>query len=143
MADNIKNLVISFILLGLFTMSFFSFLIYSTLENNPGSDLLKDENFNTTFNELNSSLESMQKTANEQKNLTFSENPLVATFGLVSTAVVGAGRVFSGMVFNTWNIIATFIGRTGIVPPIVISIIFTIIMIAIIFLIWKNWRQGE
>ena len=141
--EGISGMIISFILVGLFALAFITFIYQTSLDNNPQSELLTEPVMNQTFNSLNETLNSYQTIAEEQKNLTFSENPLIATFGLVSFAIVGAGRIFSNIIMGTFNIITTMLFNVIGIPPIIFGIIFTIIIITVVFLLWRNWRQGS
>lgn len=143
--DGIRNMIISFILVGLFALAFISFIYQTSIDNNPTSDLLTNSQLNKTFKGLNSTLSSYQQQAEFQKNVSFSENtnPFVAIFELAVTSIIGIGRTFTGMIFGTWDLITGLIFVTLGVPPIVIGVILSIIIITVIFLLFRMWRVGS
>jgi len=145
MAEGIRNMVISFILVGLFSLALISFIYQATIDNNPSSKLLTTPELNTTFYNLNKTLSGYQDTAESQKNKTFDENvnPLVATFELAIYAIVGVARIFSNMIVNVWDILTGFMFNVIGIPAIVIGVIFAIITITIVFYLFKMWRVGE
>jgi hypothetical protein len=143
LADNIKDFIIAFILIGLFALCFVSFIYQASQDNNPQSELLNDSRLSPLFTNLNSTLNTYQNVTTEQKNSFMSDNPLVEFGSMISLAIVGTGKVFANIIVGTWDILTTFITTTLGVPPVVIGIIFSIILISVIFMIWQNWRQGK
>lgn len=135
-----RELLISSVLVGLFVIAFLNFVYISTINNSPDNALLKDKALNQTFYSLNNSMQSYQTTAQKQLNATESET-ISSSFGaLVMFSIIGAGRVFTGMITGTFNSIFLLATQTLGIPAFVIGIFITIIIITIIFLSWRIYR---
>lgn len=139
----LDKFIISGLLLGLFSLSFFMFTYFLINNNNDNNNqLLQDKSFNQTFYSINNSLNDIQTTSEEQYNST-SKEPINVGFGsLIYFSIRNAGNIFGGMVTSILNPIFNLVlGVLG-VSPVVIAVFISIVLVTLIFLAWKMYRLG-
>lgn len=137
-----KDMIISALLIGLFTFCFISF-IYQTSIDNDSSTLLKDQSLNRTFLALNSSLLSYQSIAQTQQNSSNSDSPTSNLGDIILYSIVGVGRTFTTMITGVYLIIFDSATENLGIPPIVFGVLTTIMIISIIFLMWRLFKSGS
>lgn len=138
-----ESTIITAIIIALFSFGLISFAYYTTINNNPDSTLLSDPVFNETFNSLNSTMGQYQATAEEQLNNTQKEVPTVLSDNLIFQSIIGIKNTFTGIIKVMTNIISTLLFRVLHLNYIILGIIMTIILVSIIFGIWRLIKTGE
>lgn len=140
---NFKELLIGFIMVGLFIVALISFTYNITSENSLNSSLLKEPRLNKTFTKMNETLSDFYTTSNSQLSSNQNETISGGAFGLISYAIIGSVRTFTGTIVTTYYVITTLISSTIGIPNIVLNIIMALIGIALIFSAWRIYRQGQ
>ena len=138
----LDKFIIAGLLLGLFSLSFFMFAFNLINDNNTNNNqLLNDKNFNKTFYSINKSLDNIQTESEKQYNSTSKESISIGFGSLIYFSIRNAGNIFGGMVTSVLNPIFNMVISVGI-PPIVIAVFISIILVTLIFLAWKMYRIG-
>jgi hypothetical protein len=138
---NFKEYPIAFLLVGLFIVAMIGF--GGKLAQNYGHNetLIKDENFD--FGKIESRVLETSKQAEGWGETFRSDNPLLALGGLVLFSIWGIGQLIWGSVTGTFSIMTD--GATAVfgIPPIVTGVLTAILIISLIFALYKLLRAGE
>ena len=137
-----RQILINSILVGLFAFALITFLFVSMAQNNPSSQVFQDPSLNKTYYALNESLNSYQAIAEEQKNSTFSDNPVLGFVDIVLLSILGAGRILSTMVSGTFNTLSVFAMEIFHIPAIVLGVLSTVMIVSVIFLLWRMYKTA-
>lgn len=136
------ELFVSFAIIGLAIFSIFQFGIDLQSESNVTDKFIDNTVINTVYVDLGSNLGNLRENATKQKQLFESESPTSGFGSILLFSILSAGKVFNGMIIGIFNIIivlpATFLG----VNEIVISVIATILILAIILGLWSVYKLG-
>lgn len=137
-----KTLWISFVLIALVVFALMSFIVQFQTDQGD-STILENTVFNKSYQALQTNLTSFSATAQGQKENFESDPPTVSFGALVVFAIVSSGQIFSGMIIALYNIFivlpATFLG----IPEIVISVLSAVLLVTIILVLWRLYKQGE
>jgi|TARA_Y100000310_G_scaffold97876_1_gene95551 hypothetical protein len=133
---------VSFILVGLVLFSLMAFVVQFQ-EDHGKSTVLENSVFNDSYQALQTNLTGFRDTSQSQKE-NFEADPPTLSFGaLIIFAIVSAGQIFAGMIVAIFNILivlpASFLG----IPPLVIGIFSSILVLTIILLLWRLFKVGE
>lgn len=142
MADNFKEYLVSFILIGLFIIAMISFSVGFANENNSTITIIGESKIKYTYTALNDTLSDLNKNTGSQENATSSDPGSFGAESIILTSIWGSLKVFWSSIKDVSNILATFMKYIG-VSYLVIGVILSIIIITIIFLAWKTIRTGE
>ena len=137
----IRNYIVSALLFGLFLIATFMFIFQASRDSN--SDVLvNDKMLNKTFYSMNKSLSGLQTTASEQWNATNSETPTKGSDSIIILSIKYSGTIFGGVISTIYNITFVFLAQALGIPPIVLGIGASIIIVTIIFFLWRMYRTG-
>jgi magnesium-transporting ATPase (P-type) len=140
---NFRTLLINTLLIGLCVIAFLAFAFQISNDNDSPRNILSDPTLNKTYNNLNSSLNTYRTLGESQLNATTNEPPTTSFDSIILFSIVGAGRVFTSIITDVYDIFFTLLIETIGIPVIVITVFITIILITVIFLVWKTFRAGE
>jgi len=152
MATGLKTLIISFLLVGLFTYSFISFGDKFQNDMDANQTLLNesDSNLNSTYGFFRTNLEESEDTANTSRT-SFESEKVTSEFGsLTLSSVVGVAKSFTGTMIGFFNVIFDLIkvvfgfdeGNSAAFTA-VIGTLSAILLITIIFFAWRWIRTGS
>lgn len=137
-----QNTLISFILVGLIVFGIMAFTVNIQSENNSEVRLLNDSFMNNTYSNLENDLNDFKDTADSQKELFESENPVLSFGTLIFYSIVSAGKVFSSMMIGMFNVVislpVTYFG----ISPIIVGVLGIILIISIIIGLWIIYKVG-
>jgi hypothetical protein len=138
----IRTYIINGLLFALFIMALFSWIYQAS--SDFGSDILiNDKVMNKTFNSMNKTLSGIQQTSADQWNATSTENPTKGSDSIIILSIKNSGTIFGGVISTIYNITFGFLGTALGIPPIVLAIFSAIIIISIIFFLWRMYRSGS
>ena len=136
-----KSFPIIFLLVGLFIVALVGF--GGKLASNYGHEetLLKDDNFD--FGRIETHVTQTSTQAEGWGDTFRSDNPLLAFGGLVLFAIWGIGQLIWGSVMGMFIILTD--GATAVlgIPPIVTGVLTAILVISLLFALYKLLRVGE
>ncbi len=131
-------------LFGLMMFAMFSFM-FVLQEDNPidGVTKLRDDPLlNDTYNNLNLELNALQGEAETQRGAFEQESPS-SNFGeLTFLTIVSVGKVFNGLVIGLYNILIKLPATALGVPPIIYSLVGSLLVITLIIGSWLLYRAN-
>ena len=141
--DSWKGLIIGFALIALVAYSIFNFAYITQVNNGVNNTILNEPVFASLNSTLSSNLQSLQVATNTQSNASLQEQ------GTLSNP---SGALVLGSIFNSFSRFFlflfgfgfTFVGLLGflIQDTLITGVIFSIILITIIYSFWKLLKQG-
>lgn len=137
-----ESLFINFMLIGLVVFSMFALIVEFQDDNNIKNPLIENNLMNDTYGILRQDLGDLRDTSQGQKTLFESENPTSGFGTILLFSIVKSGKIFNGMIIGVFNAIiklpVVFLG----LDPIIVSVISTILIIAIIIGLWVLYKLG-
>lgn len=136
-----REYIISAVLVGLFIVALLQFANFSAVDNG-GRNILSDPVLNNSMGNMSVALGGFVGDTGTQLNSTNTEQPQSSFGSLVLLSVLNAGRVFTGTVTGVYSIIGYLLVQKLGMPPFVISVISGIIIVSLIFFLWRMYRLG-
>lgn len=143
MVENFRTLIVASLITGLFLFSMISLVIQMSTDNEIDAIILQNENINRTFSQLGGNLSNAQGVAQSQRLGFESEVPTVGTNSFLFESIIGAGKVFTGMWRNIYDITFGLLSTTLGVDPIIIGTLISILLIIIVLLAWSLYKIGR
>lgn len=141
-----RNMIISFMVVGLFVFSMITFGIGIATLNN-GQSIASDQRINSTYGSYVTQLANVQSTAEQQRDKFDSESPTLSFGEILFESIVGVGRTFTssmvGFMDTTFNLIFVTIFGGDPTFAVVIGTIIGIVLLSIVFLLWRVYKAGE
>lgn len=146
-----KDILIGTLIVGLCLFALVNFGIQTQVDNNSTLRLTDNYLLNDSFGDLNSELGSnlsgSQSLAESQREGFETEIPTEGDDNFKFKSIISTGKSFTGMLRNLYNVIFGLIFKslginTG-AGRIIFGTIATIIIITIIFLLWRAYRSGS
>ena len=138
-----KDLFVTFALIGIFVLCMINFGIQIARDNDSTTSIMDNPQMNATFSGLETNLSTFQSQTSAQRDIFEGDNPKVGLGFFMLETIMGAGRVFTGMVFGVFSLLlgplATIIG----ISPVIIGIIASILIVSIILAAWRAYKVGE
>ncbi len=144
MAQSFLKLVIAFSLVGLMVYGIIIFGYNLQRENYANETILEHSTLQNVTIKLNESL-SLQEDESEKQRGGFEGQTTSTSIGFfMLDAVISGGRIFTGMLMLIYNLTlnSSLVTRTLGIPRIVISVITSILLVSIIFLLWRTYKAG-
>ena len=138
-----RNLIVTALLGGLFLFALINASIFMTTNNNANNTLLDNEAINSTFGQLESDLKTTQNSAEEAKTGFEEESPTIGTDSFLFNSIIGAGKIFTGMWRNMYNLTFGLVSETIGISPIVLGTLTTILLMTITLLAWSLYKTGK
>ncbi len=140
---NFRSLIIGAMLTSLFVIAMMNGHIFLSQENNVNASLLDEEDINRVYTQLNSSLNDAQESASNVRTAFEDEKPnLLAGFFLLES-IINAAKALGSILVNIFNLtFGVMISKLGI-PPLFFGVMTAILLIMMVFLAWKLFKQGE
>lgn len=141
-----RNMIISFMIIGLFVFAMISFGIgIATL--NDGTSITEDKRINKSYGQYETQLKQVQSEAEEQRNKFDSESPTTSFGEILFSSIVGVGRTFTSSLVNfmdiTFSLVFTTVFGGDPAFAVVTGTIIGIILLSIVFLLWRVYKAGE
>ena len=133
---------VSFALGTLLILSIFAFGMTLQSDNN-GTEIIKQNTLlNSSFNQLQSDLGGMRSVAQTQRESFESETPTAGFGSLILFSIVSSGKVFTGVIIGSFNVLIklpmVFFG----IDPIVSSVLLTILIVMFLLGLWSLYKLG-
>lgn len=145
----LRNMVIAFVVIGLFAFAFISFGVSFQEEWGADDTITDNTHISDIYSGVNKSIKSGYQGAEEQKGAMTEEEPTQS--GTVSELIMGAistvASVFTGVVYGIFGSITDplmkALGLPQEVARIVGVVLSTILAITATLLIWKLFKLGR
>jgi hypothetical protein len=140
-----KGLIIGLLLVGLFAISMINGGIILAQLNNANNSIADHPALNLFASNLNQSLEGAYENANSSQEA-ISSSPITLTTGFpVFDAISGIWKTLIVIPMTLYNLIVNFVLSTFLSPTeaIVLSVIGAVIIITVIFGVWKLVATGQ
>jgi|TARA_R100000093_G_scaffold35691_1_gene18851 hypothetical protein len=139
----VMGLFSAFALCGLFLFAMLNFGFGIQENYNVNNTILSHTGLNETFADLDSELSGFDEQATAQWNAT-SQEQVTESFGSLLLGGIGnAVKTFTSMVTSVYNIvIVQSAGLLGI-PPVVVTLLTSFLMVMIVLMLWRVIRTGE
>lgn len=141
MADNFRNYIVTFILIGIFFISAIMFYIQFTNDNPVGIDLLSNTRLNRTYSNISDVLSTELTTSKNQLNATLRDELTINVGDLTISSIWGSLTKFTKVIVSISNLMLDLLSSIG-VSYIIIGGIIMIIIVTTIFLMWQTIRNG-
>jgi hypothetical protein len=135
------KLITSAILLGLFVVAIVGFSGNLANINSPNSSILQDPTINSTVTLLSANLSESQDTTTNQ-SISQDESEPIAIFDFLSESIVGTLRILKGTLRNIYNITFGLVMNKLGVDPVVVYSMVSILLVMMIFLVWRSMKRG-
>jgi len=145
----LRNMVIAFVVIGLFAFAFISFGVSFQQEWGAEQTITDNTHISSIYSGVNDSIESSYQSSEEQKGSMTEEEP--GQSGSVSELIMGAisniAKVFTGVIDSVFGAITKpllkALGLPQQVARIVGIVLSTILAITTTLLIWKLFKLGR
>ena len=138
----LREVVITSLLVGLFVFALVSFGTTLSGHNNPNSTILQDPVINDSFWELQEELNQTQGTSEGQRESFFSDIPIIGEVSVILKGLNSIIKVFTTTLKNMYQLTFGVIGSSLGISPLVMNVFLAIITISIIFLAWRVLKSG-
>lgn len=136
------DLWIKMSLFGLFVFCAMAFIINFQSDNNYTDGILNNSIINKTYLNLGGNLSTIGGESQTQRSVFDQDNPTSSLVGVILFSIVAVGRTFANILVTIFTIFvvlpATFLG----IPPQVVAVIEGLIILGIIFGLWRKYRVG-
>lgn len=137
-----RNMMIAFLITGLFFVALASFSINFANENNANMTLLDDAELSRTFTNINETIDDASVDVQTQRNATEQSPTSEGSDNLIIPAVWSSIKIFGGMITSLGNDLLAALYAFGI-PGVVLGIILAIIGVSLILWGWSVIRSGR
>jgi hypothetical protein len=144
MDESLRFYMVTFIVGALFFVGLLSWAAGVASNNNANQSVTDDSKINGFLTSTRGNIGTTEDTVNSGKSTFDDNNPTVTGGNIVLNSMPGIGRIFSfSFITGFYNITIGLILNLFQLDPLIISVIGSILMITIIFLIWRLLRTGE
>lgn len=141
-----RDMVISFMVIGLFVFSMISFGVGIAVLND-GQSISDDPKIGDAFEDYKAQLNVTQAEAQAQRDSFDSEKPTLSFGEILFESIVGVGRTFTSSMVTfvdiTFGLVFTVIFGAGSAFAVVLGVMTSIVLITIVFLLWRVVKAGE
>lgn len=137
-----EELFINFALGTLLIVSIFAFGISLQADNNASESITDNALLNSSFGQLQEDLGGMRDKTQTQRELFEEETPTTGFGSLILFSIVSSGKVFTGVIAGTFNVLIKLPIVLFGVDPIVSAVLSSILGVMIIFGLWFVYKLG-
>ena len=138
-----KGLIITTLLVGLFIVAMINGSILLSHANNQNSSLMENEAINSTFGDMQSELDDVQRVSDSTKD-SFEKEKVTITGGfLLLSSIINAGKVFTSVITNIYSLTFGLVADVLGINDIILGVLTGIIVISGILLTWRLYKAGE
>lgn len=141
MARGFQDYIVFFLLAGLFLIAIYSFASGVAVNYDQDPELIDDELINLT--QLESRLNQTRADAETWQDKFTSDNFFVALGSIVLFSLWGIFQLIWSVITSFSSIFLDGMNNVLGVPPLVTGVISAIIIIGLIFAVWKSIKTGE
>lgn len=141
MEDSFKGLIFGFILLTLFMFLTITFVVDVALDNDKSTDELEEGVFNV--DDYESFLEDVDNDAETFRERFESGNIFSVIAGIIAEGIFGIASDMVTMATTSFTLLAQVMINILGIPTIVTSVILGLIVLSIIFGIWRLLKVGD
>jgi len=141
MAKGFQDYIISFLLAGLFIVALYSFATGIALNYNQDPNIIDDEQINLT--KLESQINETRSSAETWQDKFTSDNFFVSLGSIILFSLWGIFQLIWTVVNNLSSIYFGAMNNVLGIPPLVTGTISSIMIIGLIFAVWKSIKTGE
>lgn len=138
-----KKLWITFALIGLMVFSLLAFIVRFQIDNQQADSILNNSIINRTYSGLQTNLSSFGSTSQSQRGVFESETPTDSFGSLIIFSIVSSGKIFTSMLFGVFNLLILLPSSLLGLSPIIVSTLSAILIVSIIFALWRVYKVGE
>jgi len=136
----LQDIFIKMTIVGVLFLSIMSWIVITQIQNDPTYLITNNTEINSSYGGLSSNFNKANVQA-ETASGTFTNKTPVSNLGFTSIAsIVSPTRIFRGLVLGTYNILiilpAKFLG----VPPVIIAVLNSILLLLLILGAWFVWK---
>lgn len=139
--DGFKEYVIKFLLGSLFIVCLFAFAVNFTTDQGKDAGVIDDGNLN--FDELEESVNETSEDAEAWGEAFRSDNLFVSLGAIVLFSIWGVSKLIWTSVINLFSLIFDSLSTVLGVPSIVIGVVTAILIVSMIFSIWRLVKRGD
>jgi len=141
---NMRSLIISALLIGLFMYAMISFGAQLAIDNEANQSILDHDSINDSFRGLDTQLGNAQDQAQSQRVGFEGENiEDERSDSLLFLSIVSAARVFTSMLINIYNLTFGLASETLGINPVIIGVFSAILLIVLLLMAWRLIKTGE
>ena len=140
---SLRDLFITFALIGLFTFASIAFIVTTQRENEVDNTILEDDIINRTYTGLETSLGQFSLNTSTQKESVEGDIPERGFGSLLIFSIVPALWSFGSLVVGVYNIIIVLPASILGVHPAVIGVLSSILIISLVLWVWSVIRIGR
>ncbi len=133
---------VNYALGALILISLFAFIVTIQEDNNVTDGIIEVEIINETFSQLKDDLGSGRDTSQSQLELFQKEEPTIGFGSLILFSVVSSGKVFTGIIIGTFNLLIKLPMVIFGVDPVISAVLSTILIIGFILGLWVLYKLG-
>ncbi len=138
------ELFITFALIGVFILCMVNFGVQVARDNESNNTILDNAQINASFGSgLEANLSSFQSKSEAERGIFEKDSPKVGGGFFMLDAIMGAGRIFTGMIVGIFNLILLPLESVIGVDNAVIGVIISILIVSLVFLAWRVYKAGE
>lgn len=138
-----KKLWINYALIGLFVFLMLAFIVQFQIDNSQPETILENPLINKTYQGLQTNLSTFGSASQGQRGTFEAETPTDSFGSLIIFAIVSSGKIFSSMLVGVFNLLIFLPASVLGISPVVVSVFSSILIISIIFLLWRVYKVGE
>lgn len=140
MDDGLKSYVVTFLIVGLFIVSMFTFVFNFTAANKPIAGF-NSEGVNLTG--LQNTLQNTQEKAESWQESFSKDNPILALGELVVGSIWGVLKLIGDSIIIIFNIVFGAASQVLGIPPLALAVVSAILIMSIVLAIWKIIKTGQ
>ena len=140
---NFQTLIVSFMLAGLFMVAMVGFGAGFATDHDLNNSITDNPAINRAFVNFSNEITGADSDASAQRQAFEEEVPQAGFGSLLLFSVIGAGKVFTGIVVGFYNITIGLAASLLGLPQALTATLTTLLMVAVIFLAWKLYRTGQ
>lgn len=143
MAMGFKDLVISFLIIGLFMFSLLSLGMQFAADNNAAVSITDNKIINQSFRGIEAELNTSQGRYSSELDKSENQSLKEGSDNLLITSISQTRVVARSTIVLVFNVLATMFKTILDINPIVTGTFFSILLIIIIFGVYRLIRSGE
>ncbi len=138
-----REVFITFSLIGLFVLATLSFGIKLQQDNSVSDTILNNSQINRTLDRLQSNLTDVSNQTQQQRQNFESEIPERGFGSLLIFSIVSVSQKFTATIIGVYNILIVLPASILGIPPEVIGVLGSILIVSLILLAWRVYRVGS
>jgi hypothetical protein len=139
--DNFKQMLFAFILVSLFGMLILTVVV--NVGNDYGADTTQVAGGSLTLTKLNKSISGIEKNAKDMQEAFAKQSIWSAIAGIVVEGIFGITLKMINMILMPFDIVADIMLDTFGVPSFVTSVVLGLLILGIIFGVWRLLKIGD